>query len=187
MKQTVAILLTLMILIGNASALYDYPDKEYGKGYVKHYDPAEQKAIELCQDLETQRERYEAITRWLNSNISYDYLRQDRWRTLPGPDIKQCFDKRTGICMDISALACCMFRAVGIRADVVFGWATWIYTMRTDVDGVRVYHRGTSWHAWCEVIVDGEMVLYDQDIERRNVGKTRLIYTAEHIPSHVIK
>lgn len=187
MKLTLTLILALLLLIGTASGIYECQDDVYGTGYVKHYDPAERKAVELCQGLETQHEKFEIISRWLNRCVSYDYSRQSRWCELVGPDIKRCFDHRTGICMDISALACCMFRAVGIRADVAFGWATWIYTMRTDVDGIRDYNRGTSWHAWCIVTVDGQKIVYDQDIERRNVGKTRLIYSAEHVLSHVLK
>lgn len=163
------------------------PAKMYGGGFIKHYKPAEDKAEELCEGLTTQQEKFDAITHWLNKCIHYDYGRQTYWKKLDGPDIKYCFDHRTGICMDISALACCMLRKVGIRANVVFGFAEYKYIMNTDCNGVREYDIGKTWHAWCEVFIDGEKIWYDQDVGRRNRYSSKNYYVVTYTQSHVAR
>lgn len=160
------------------------------KSYVPHYAPAEEKAKELCKDCKTQQEKFNAITYWFSKCIDYDGVRANHLRELLGPDIKRCYEKRMGICMDVSALAACMFRAVGMNANVVFGNITAIYTMHTDMNGDRVYKYGPSWHAWNEIYVDGKKVTWDHLIARKNRsinGTGKLVWTAEYKVSHIRK
>ena len=140
------------------------------KSYVPDYEPARQKALELTEGLKTQQEKFDAITKWLNKFITYDYIRATHIKELTGPDVARCYEKREGICMDVSCLAALMFRTVGIRTRIVFGTV-----QMTD-------YRGTfapSWHAWTEVIVDGKKFFYDQVAEHRNRNKvkTRITFT----------
>ena len=152
-------------------------EESMAKSYVQPYAPAEAKARELCEGLKTQREKYDAITKWLNRCIAYDYVRATKAKELTGPDIERCFELRIGICLDIAALACCMFRAVKIRANIVFGWASLTHTIQADKNSARVFKYGATWHAWCEVYVDGRKLLYDQMIEQKNQSRTRNRYT----------
>lgn len=160
------------------------------KSYIPHYQPAEDKAQELCEGLTTQQEKFDAITKYLTKNFNYDGVRANHLRELLGPDIERCFDKQMGVCMDLSALACCMFRAIGMNANVAFGNCTSIYTMHTDKNGTREWRYGPSWHAWCEIYVDGKKVTWDQMIAKKNWsinGNGRLVWTAEYKTSHVRK
>lgn len=161
-----------IILIIDLIMCVAFADEAYGSGYVKRYKPAEDKAIQICQEAEakTEYQKYVALTTWLNYQIGYDYVRVNHLRELTGPDIKFCFDKKRGVCMDIAALACCMFRAVGIDANVGVGYVSY-----TDYRGKF----GPFFHAWCELVVDGQKITYDQYGEQRNLNKvkTRNNYT----------
>lgn len=157
------------------------------KSYVQAYAPAEAKARELCEGLKTQQEKYDAITKWLNGRIMYDYARAAQVKKVTGPDIGRCFEKGIGICLDIAALACCMFRAVKIKANVVFGWATLTYTVQPVRGGLHAYTRAPAWHAWCEVYVDGRKLLYDQMMEQKNQTRTRDMYTCVYRATQVRK
>lgn len=157
------------------------------KSYVQAYAPAEAKARELCAGLKTQQEKYDAITKWLNGRIMYDYARAAQVKQVTGPDIGRCFEKGIGICLDIAALACCMFRAVKIKANVVFGWASMTHTMQADKNSARVFKYGATWHAWCEVYADGRKLLYDQMMEQKNQTRTRNRYTCVYRATQVRK
>ncbi len=160
------------------------------KSYVPHYEPAELKAKELCENCKTQQEKFDAITAWLTHNILYDGVRALRIRELLGSDVERCYEKRQGICMDIAALTACMFRAVGMAANVAFGKCTSIYIMHTDKNGDREYRYGPSWHAWNEIYVDKKKITWDQMIAQKNrrmnpTGK--LEWYAQYKVSHIRK
>lgn len=162
MKKIIALLIFISIIFSTTFTIAD--------NYVQRYEPAEIKAQELTEGCKTQKEKFEKITTWLNYRVSYDYIRMIHLREATGPDIASCFEKESGVCMDIACLACCMFRAVGIKANVAVG-----IVQRSD-------YRGTGFpylHAWCEVYLDGEKIWYDQVAERSNLNKvkTRNTYT----------
>jgi transglutaminase-like putative cysteine protease len=143
------------------------------KSYVPHYEPAEQKARQLCEGLKTQTEKYQAISGWLTKSFAYDYVRATRVRELFAPNVERCYEMHMGICLDVAALACCMFRAVGIVSNMAIGWVS------------KEGSRSRQWHAWCEVFVDGKKLLYDQVAEYRNLGltntRTKYVYKVSHI------
>ena len=161
------------------------------KSYIPHYEPAEAKAKELCKDAKTEQEKFDILTKWLARNIYYDGVRALHLKELLGPDVERCYKKSMGICMDVSALAACMFRAVGMTANVVFGNCTSIYTMHTDYNGTRVYKYGPSWHAWNEIFVDHKKITWDHFIARKNQNinsaNGKLEWTATYKVSHVRK
>jgi hypothetical protein len=160
------------------------------KSYIPHYQPAEDKALELCEGLKTQQEKFDAITAWLTRNIIYDYVRATRVRELLGPDVERCFDLHLGICLDIAALAACMFRAVGMVTNIAIGNCTSIYTVHTE-KGDRVSKYGPTWHAWNEILVNGKKVIWDQVIAKKNWSINsrdgRLVWTANYKVSHIRK
>ena len=150
------------------------------KSYVPVYKPAQDKARILCEkaNAKTQQEKFDAITKWLNHSIYYDGVREIHLKELTGPDVERCYEKRMGVCMDIACLAACMFRAVDIHANIVFGEVSF-----TDYRGTF----GPNWHAWCEVYVDGNKVLYDQIAEKRNLNRIKTRNTYTYKVSHVRK
>lgn len=120
--------------------------------YVPHYEPAEQKAKELCEGLKSLQDRYKAITRFVSDRIVYDYVRSNTIPKKNGlPNVERCWKLRMGICLDISALTVTMLRAVSVPCSLVIGWA----------DG--------HYHAWVEARMDGSRYLYDHDAAKGKV------------------
>ena len=149
------------------------------KSYIPHYQPAEDKAVELCEGLKTQQEKYNAVTAWLVKCVVYDYVRATKFRELHGPDVERCYDLRMGICLDISALTACMLRAVGIEANVVIGNCTSVYT-----SGGHEYRGRTIRHAWNEIFIGKKRIIWDQMIEQKNRnagGKWSAIYKQSYV------
>lgn len=120
--------------------------------YVPHYEPAEQKARELCEGLKSLQDRYKAITRFVSDRIVYDYVRSNTITKKNGlPNVERCWKLKMGICLDISALTVTMLRAVSVPCSLVIGWA----------DG--------HYHAWVEARMNGSRYLYDHDAVKGKV------------------
>lgn len=154
---------------------------KYGASYIQPYQPAEDKAIELCKDCITDQEKFEAISHWLNKCFEFDGIRELHIKELTGPDIERTFNKHMGLCMDISALAVLMFRTVGLKANVVFGWVSYTYNRGPNYP----QSVGPYWHAWVEVKVNGEKILYDQMAEKKNMNKVKLRKTFTYVVSFI--
>lgn len=95
--------------------------------------------------------RYRKIINYINKTFIYNYIcaiQPPKKNDLPS--VKQCWEKKTGACVDISAMATGMMRAVGIDARLCRGKA----------DGQP--------HAWVEAWIDGKHYRYDHWI-----GKVR--------------
>ena len=99
--------------------------------------------------LSTQREEFNSIRKWIKRNIAYDHIRAIKVKALKSvtPDPDRCFEKRMGICVDISALAVKFLKGAGIPARMAAGWA----------DG--------QYHAWVYVTIDGKTIHYDPTSE----------------------
>jgi transglutaminase-like putative cysteine protease len=87
-----------------------------------------------------------------------------------------------GICLDIAALTACMFRAVGMTADVAIGSCTSVYK-----NGDREYRQKPVKHAWNEIVVNGKWVTWDQMIAQKNRNSTKEVWTANYKVSHIRK
>lgn len=102
-------------------------------------------AKELTKDAETDREKLEAIHTYIVNNVSYDY---DKATKLPKgyiPNAEETLSSNLGICYDFAALTASMLRSVDVPTKLVKGYSS--YT--------PVYH------AWNEVLIDGEWVVVD--------------------------
>lgn len=117
--------------------------------YVNYTDETEAvlKAAELCEGLQTDQEKVEAIRRYLKNSLVYDYVRAITISQNYLGDIDGCFETRMGLCLDIAALTACMLRSQGIPAQLVIGYV------------------GDKYHAWNRVLVDGEYMLVDVTAE----------------------
>lgn len=81
------------------------------------------KAKELAKGL-SQREKYNAITAWINLHFVYDYIKSltvKRYGVKPDP--QGCWERHMGICGDLAALAVEMLNAAGVNAKYVTGKA----------------------------------------------------------------
>lgn len=135
----------------------------YPNQYVNYTadTPAVVKSQELCQGLSTQREKYDAIFDYITSNFAYDFVKMVTVKPGMMPDIDDCFEKRMGICQDLSAVSVCMLRVQGIPAKLMIG----------------TLGNGT-YHAWVVAVVDGQEILFDPTAELSAVAKEQE-YTIE--------
>lgn len=122
--------------------------------------PAVQLSMEICQGLESDSDKFEAILKYLSSNFVYDFVRAATVAPGSMPDLDRCVETRMGICQDLAALAACMLRVQGIPAKLVIGYAD------------------DSYHAWNSVLVDGAYELLDITAEVKAISKN-VTYTVE--------
>lgn len=119
-------------------------------------------AAELCQGLDSDRDKFEAIRDYIRKNYVYDFVRATTVASATGvlPDIDGCVEKRMGICQDLAAMAACMLRTQGVPTKLVVGYAN------------------NSYHAWNSVTLGGEEILYDPTAEL-NALVQNAAYTVE--------
>lgn len=102
-------------------------------------------AKELTEDAETDREKLDAIHTYVINNVSYDY---EKATSLPKgyiPNADDTLSEGLGICYDFAALTASMLRSVDVPTKLVKGYSA--YT--------------SVYHAWNEVLIDGEWVVVD--------------------------
>ncbi len=135
----------------------------YPNMYVDYDKKTEavKKSEELCKGLTTDKERYDAIFKFITTEFVYDYVKMVTVKAGMLPDIDSCYEKRMGICQDLSAVAVCMLRVQGIPARLMIGNLS----------------NGT-YHAWVMVEVDGKDILFDPTAELSAVAKDQE-YTIE--------
>lgn len=117
-------------------------------------------SMEICQGLEGDSEKFEAIKKYLTRNFVYDFVKAATVAPGAMPDVDGCLEKRMGICQDLAALAASMLRVQGIPAKLVIGYAD------------------ANYHAWNSVLVDGEYRLMDITSEINAISKN-VTYTVE--------
>ena len=101
-----------------------------------------QKSDELCAG-KSASESYKTICDFMSSEFAYDFVRALNITAGTLPEVDPCFEKRMGICQDLSAVMVCMLRVQGIPAKLVIGYADKYY------------------HAWTVTVVDGEEIFFD--------------------------
>ncbi|WFA07692.1 transglutaminase-like domain-containing protein [Tissierella sp. Yu-01] len=113
--------------------------------YWKNKDKLIELADTLTKDLTTDRERVEAVYRYIVDNIKYDYNKINTISTDYVPDLNEVIISKKGICYDYSALFAGILRSEGIHAKLVKGY-------RSNL---------SAYHAWNEVFLDGSWVIVD--------------------------
>jgi transglutaminase-like putative cysteine protease len=102
-------------------------------------------AEELVQGLTNEKDKVEAIYRYVVSNIEYDYEKINTVDSRYVPDVENTLKSQKGICYDYSALFASMLRSQGIPTKLIKG-----YTDKVD-----------GYHAWNEVLIDRQWVVID--------------------------
>lgn len=117
-------------------------------------------AQEICTSLTTEREKYDAICRFVCTQFGFDYI--GALTDKPGqlPDIEKCLSQRMGVCQDLSAVTVSLLRVEGIPAKLVIGYAD------------------ENYHAWVTAEVDGEELLFDPTAELQGISRPAS-YTVE--------
>lgn len=116
---------------------------------------------EICAGLESDREKFDAIRAYIQSNYVYDFVKAATVTGGTMPDIDGCYETKMGICQDLAAMAACMLRVQGIPTKLIIGYV-----------GKNYYH------AWNGVIIDGEEILYDPTLDLNAVSGNQK-YTIE--------
>jgi transglutaminase-like putative cysteine protease len=114
------------------------------------------KARQLTSSLSTDREKFEAIYRFVVANVDYDTPKLATLTSTYLPSIDQTLTSGKGICYDHASLMAAMLRSLGIPAKLVKGYASTVQ----------------GYHAWNEVYVDGQWLIVDAsvDAQRRARG-----------------
>jgi Transglutaminase-like enzymes, putative cysteine proteases len=114
---------------------------------------------EICEGLTTPREKYDAICDYVKQHFVYDYVKAVTVAPSTLPDVDLVVETKMGICQDLAACVACMLRVQGIPTMLVIGYAN------------------KNYHAWNNVIIDGETIVYDPTAVLTNSGK--VTYTVE--------
>lgn len=101
-----------------------------------------QKAMEITENLETEREKAKAIYEFVAKHVSYDVekFREDIFH--PDDSAIATLESGTGICQDYTFLAIALLRSIDIESRYIQGYAN-------------------GRHAWVEAKVDGDWIEMD--------------------------
>lgn len=103
-------------------------------------------AAEICDGLETEEEKYEAVCTYARRHFIYDHIKVLHSRyddVTAAPDIDRVVDKGLGTCLDLSSTMVAMLRSQGIVSKLVYGRAN------------------NYAHAWTVSIINGEERMFD--------------------------
>lgn len=120
------------------------------------------KSYEICEGLETDEEKVNAVIDYMVNNFTYDFERAKNQTTFYLGDIDGCFETGTGLCQDFACVMASMLRVQGIPTQMVIGYCDKYY------------------HAWNKVKINDEYVLIDITAEI-NGTSTDYVYTEERI------
>lgn len=115
----------------------------------------------LCAGLTSDADKLDAVRRYVVDHILYDYIQAETVQSGYLPAVDEILAGGKGICFDYAALTACMLRTQGVPTKLVIGYADRIY------------------HAWNDVLVDGEWRRIDTTAEANNMKVKR--YTQERI------
>ena len=141
----------LDVSLTSEEAAYLYPNQ-----YINYSaeDAFVAKAQELCEGMDD-KEAFETITAFMTSEFVYDFIRALTVQAGELPDLDGCYEKRMGICQDLSAVMVAMLRSRGIPARMTIGYAD------------------ANYHAWTETYLDGEAVFFDPTAELNAITKPK--------------
>jgi len=122
--------------------------------------PAVAASMEICEGLQTDREKVSAVRDYMVRGFAYDYVRALTISDSYLGDVDGCFESRLGLCQDLAVVAACMLRVQGIPTQVVIGYVDQEY------------------HAWNNVYVDGSYKRLDITAALSGFSSGR-VYTAE--------
>ena len=140
---------TLNVTLTREDGCFLYPNQ-----YVNYEEAtkAVQVANKLCAG-KTEKETYTLIRKYITENYAYDFIRSVTVAAGELPDIDYCYEKKMGVCQDLSALMVCMLRSQGIPAKLMIGYAD------------------KNYHAWTVTIIDAKEVFFDPTAALNAISK----------------
>ncbi|MBR6088484.1 MAG: transglutaminase family protein [Anaerolineaceae bacterium] len=138
-KYSQAGYLGVEVSLVSEDASFYYPNQ-----YVNYtlVSAAVAKADELCAG-KSNMEIYQTLCDFMKTSFLYDYVKAVTVQAGTLPDIDGSFQKKMGVCQDLSAILCCMLRTQGLPARLVIGYAD------------------KQYHAWTVTYIDGKEYFFD--------------------------
>lgn len=126
----------------------------YPNQYVKYTEltKAVKVANEMCAG-KNEKEVYTLIRKYIMDNYGYDFIKSVTVAAGELPDIDGCYEKKMGVCQDLSALMVCMLRSQGIPARLMIGYAD------------------KNYHAWTVTSVAEKEVFFDPTAALNAISK----------------
>ena len=138
-KYSQAGYLGLDVTLTREDAAFYYPNQYVDYDIVSK---AVAKADELCAG-KSSLEIYEILCDFMKTSFVYDYVKAATVKAGQLPDIDGSYDKKMGVCQDLSAIFCCMLRTQGIPARLIIGYAD------------------KQYHAWTVTEINGKEYFFD--------------------------
>lgn len=113
--------------------------------YWEEKDNVLELARTLTVDKQSDKEKVEAIYKYIINNVKYDYKKISGISSDYVPDLEVVLKEQKGICYDYAALFAGMLRSLGIHTKLVKGY-------KNDLK---------EYHAWNEVLIDDNWVIID--------------------------
>lgn len=123
-------------------------------------DGSSRLADQLTQGLETDSQKFMAIYRYVVENLYYDSDKISGLDHTYVPDNAMTLETGSGICYDYASLLASMLRSVGIPTKLVKGYGDF----QPDV-----------YHAWNEVLLDGQWIVVDTSYDSQQLKKGRSV------------
>ena len=101
-------------------------------------------ATEICRGLTEQSRIFSTVCDYMKTHFAYDYIKSVSVKAGTLPDVEEAWEKRMGICQDLSAITVAMLRSQGVPARMEIG------TLNTSL-----------YHAWVVAIVNGKEEFFD--------------------------
>lgn len=130
---------TLDVSLNREDAAFLVPNQYVHYGELS---PLVEKVGDLCNGLDEDAV-YKMVCDFMSSEFVYDFIRAVTISAGELPDADGCFEKRMGICQDLSAVTCAMLRTMGIPSRMIIGYAD------------------SNYHAWTMTTVNGEEKFFD--------------------------
>lgn len=126
----------------NDEQVYRYPNQFV---WYTHDYPAIQLSYDICDGIESDKEKIQKIYDYVTNYLSYDNEKAAVVEAGYIPNLENVLKEKKGICFDYAALMAAMLRAQNIPTRLVMG----------NLSSEGIYH------AWNEVYEDGKWVWYD--------------------------
>lgn len=139
-KYSQAGYLGLDVQLDREDAAFYYPNQ-----YVDYsiLSAAVAKAAELCEGMSDPLQIYETLCDYMKTSFLYDYVKAVTVQAGALPDIDGSYEKKMGVCQDLSAILCCMLRTQGIPCRLIIGYAD------------------KQYHAWTTTEINGKEYFFD--------------------------
>lgn len=123
-------------------------------------DECSRLANQLTQGLETDSQKFMAIYRYVVENVDYDKDKISGLDHTYVPDNQVTLKTGSGICYDYASLMASMLRSVGVPTKLVKGYGDF---------------QPNVYHAWNEVLLDGQWILVDTSYDSQQLKNGRSV------------